>query len=113
MIPLPRILGHETGPEERFVLLMEPGALAFQGHFPGHPILPGVVQVDWAIQLGAQAFGPLGAFRRISNLKFMGLIQPGDTVDLRLTWTREKGKLGFQYLGESGRKSSGTVEFDA
>ena len=61
---------------------MDADLQAFQGHFPGHPVLPGVVQVDWAIRFGTRAFGDLGGFRGIDQLKFQALIRPGDVVEL-------------------------------
>jgi 3-hydroxymyristoyl/3-hydroxydecanoyl-(acyl carrier protein) dehydratase len=50
MMPLPPILA--SGPGARFRLAMDPAHPAFQGHFPDFPLLPGVVQVDWAARLG-------------------------------------------------------------
>jgi 3-hydroxymyristoyl/3-hydroxydecanoyl-(acyl carrier protein) dehydratase len=111
MTALPTVLRREAGEEEVFVLALEPDHLVFQGHFPGNPILPGVVQVDWAIRLGTQAFGPLGDFQGISNLKFMSIIQPLEPLELRLTFDREAGKLGFRYEGSTGRKSTGVIRF--
>jgi 3-hydroxymyristoyl/3-hydroxydecanoyl-(acyl carrier protein) dehydratase len=103
---LPTVLNHAAGPEETFTLVMDPELTAFQGHFPGHPVLPGVVQVDWAIRFGTQAFGELGAFRGIDQLKFQDRILPGEVVELRLSEPGQ-GRLRFNYLG----KSSGVVLF--
>jgi len=111
MTALPTVVRRESGEEEMFVLALEPDHLVFQGHFPGNPILPGVIQVDWAIRLGTEAFGPLGDFQGISNLKFMSIIQPLETLELRLTFDREAGKLGFRFDGPMGRKSTGVVLF--
>ena len=44
-MPLPKILKRAAGEEPVFTLFLEPEHLVFQGHFPGNPILPGVVQV--------------------------------------------------------------------
>ena len=110
---LPRILSHQSGEAQTFTLVLDPELLAFQGHFPGNPILPGVVQVDWAIRLGLRAFGPLGGFQGITHLKFMDLIRPGETVELRLSLDPGRAKLRFAFAGASGRKSSGVVLFAA
>lgn len=101
----------QSGAEELFVLTPESDDQAFLGHFPDNPILPGVVQVDWAIRLGTEAFGPLGNFRGFWNLKFMSIIRPKERLELRLTLDREAGKLGFRYDGPTDRKSSGVVLF--
>jgi 3-hydroxymyristoyl/3-hydroxydecanoyl-(acyl carrier protein) dehydratase len=111
MTALPKVLRRETGVEELFVLRPDQDNLAFQGHFPGNPILPGVIQVDWAIRFGAQVFGVLGDFLGISNLKFMSIIQPSETLELRLSYQRDVGRLEFRFDGATGRKSSGIVLF--
>ena len=113
MPTLPNILSHRSGAEEVFALDLDPGLLAFQGHFPGNPILPGVVQVDWAIRLGVIAFGPLGPFQGITQLKFLDLIHPGEALELHLTLDPDRRKLRFHFSAASGRKSTGVVVFGA
>jgi 3-hydroxymyristoyl/3-hydroxydecanoyl-(acyl carrier protein) dehydratase len=108
---LPTVLGRASGPDPTFTLAMDPELTAFQGHFPGNPILPGVVQVDWAIRFGTEAFGDLGGFRGIDHLKFQGLIQPGEVVDLQLGFEPGPGRLRFSYQAGAARKSSGVVLF--
>ena len=108
---LPSVLKRASGPEESFSLAMDAELTAFQGHFPGRPILPGVVQVDWAIAFGAQAFGDLGRFRGIQHLKFQDIIQPGEVVDLTLGFEPAAGRLRFRYLAGAVRKSSGVILF--
>lgn len=108
---MPIVVRRESGAEEAFVLALEPTHLAFQGHFPENPILPGVIQVDWAVRLGTEAFGPLGAFSGMHNLKFMGLVRPGESLTLFLTFDATAGKLSFRYEGETERKSMGTIHF--
>lgn len=94
-----------------FTLQMEPELLAFQGHFPGQPILPGVVQMDWAVQLGTAAFGDLGRFDGIHQLKFQGVIRPGETVELSLQVDADHRRLRFAYAVGAERRSAGTVLF--
>jgi hypothetical protein len=104
-------------------LALDPDLLGFQGHFPGDPILPGVVQVDWAIRFGTQAFGPLGRFCGLEKVKFLGLLRPGERVELQLSWapgrgadpagpdTPGAGRLRFKYLAKGGVRSTGEVRF--
>lgn len=113
MIALPRVVERESGVEELFILELDPEHLAFQGHFPDNPILPGVIQVDWAVRFGKEAFGPLGEFQGITKLKFTDLTRPGERVELFLTWDQESGKLGFRYQTSVGRKSTGIVVFSS
>jgi len=112
-MPLPKILKRAAGEEPVFTLFLEPEHLVFQGHFPGNPILPGVVQVEWAIRLGAEAFGDLGTFRGLERLKFQEITHPGETLELRLAFgaTPTAGRLRFTFAGASGPKSSGVAVF--
>jgi len=112
MATLPTVLNRASGPGATFTLAMDTDLQAFQGHFPGHPVLPGVVQVDWAIRFGAQAFGDLGRFRGIAQLKFQGLIRPGEVVALQLDHEPGPGRLRFRYLSGAEGRSSGVVLFD-
>lgn len=109
-MPLPRILSREAA---CFRLRLDPGHLAFEGHFPGQPILPGVVQLDWAARLGAEVFGPLGDFCGLRSLKFQGLIEPGSEVELSLDYRPGQGTLSFTYAQDAVRKSVGTFLFTA
>ncbi|MCX7749080.1 MAG: 3-hydroxyacyl-ACP dehydratase FabZ [Clostridia bacterium] len=61
----------------------------FQGHFPGHPIMPGVLIVEALAQTAGIAAaiqedqkGKLGVFASIESLKFKQQIVPGDTLRL-------------------------------
>jgi 3-hydroxymyristoyl/3-hydroxydecanoyl-(acyl carrier protein) dehydratase len=108
---LPTVLDRASGAEEAFTLVMDPDLTAFQGHFPGNPILPGVVQVDWAIRFGALAFGDLGRFRGVDQLKFQDLIQPGEVLELKLGFDPGHGRLRFRFQAGSARKSSGVILF--
>ena len=85
----------------------------FDGHFPGTPVLPGVIQISWAIHFGRQVFGALGEFRRLEKLKFQNVIQPGDTLMLALIWNAETRVLGFNYHGEAQTYSSGRITFSS
>jgi 3-hydroxyacyl-[acyl-carrier-protein] dehydratase len=62
----------------------------FQGHFPGRPIMPGVLQLEALAQLGAvllghmeQAKGKLGVFTGIDNVRFRRMVFPGDKLEMR------------------------------
>ncbi len=110
MMPLPPI--HPVGPLGQFRLQVPEHHPAFAGHFPGHPVLPGVVQVDWAIRLGQATFGDLGTFARITQLKFLRPIGPSDSITLVLSHDPERRLLAFSYEGDEGRRSSGTVGFE-
>jgi UDP-3-O-[3-hydroxymyristoyl] N-acetylglucosamine deacetylase/3-hydroxyacyl-[acyl-carrier-protein] dehydratase len=64
----------------------------FQGHFPGNPVMPGVLQVEAMAQTGGilalNSMDDPGAydtyFLKISNCRFKNMVKPGDTLILKL-----------------------------
>lgn len=97
----------------RLELAVPPDLLYFDGHFAGAPILPGVVQLDWAIAYGRRYFALPPHFRGVAALKFQHVIQPGDTVQLELLHDAAKGTLNFRYQSSDRQHASGRVLFDA
>jgi acyl-coenzyme A synthetase/AMP-(fatty) acid ligase/3-hydroxymyristoyl/3-hydroxydecanoyl-(acyl carrier protein) dehydratase len=83
--------------------------LYFDGHFDVAPILPGVVQVDWAIHYGRQYFALPPQFKGINQLKFQQVITPNLPVHLELVHDTSKGNLQFRYLSTVGQHASGRV----
>ncbi len=83
----------------------------FDGHFDGLALLPGVVQVDWAIRLARAHFAIRGEFRQLSALKFMRVIAPGAETELALQWRADTGELAFRYGDAAKPYSSGRVRF--
>jgi len=80
---------------------VDPGAWYLRGHFPGRPIMPGVLQVEALAQVGAvcglshEGFaGKLALFAGIEAVRFKRIVVPGDTLDLRCTITRLRGPVG-------------------
>ncbi|MDQ5851593.1 MAG: 3-hydroxyacyl-ACP dehydratase FabZ [Chloroflexota bacterium] len=73
----------------------------FAGHFPGNPIMPGVLQVEALAQVGAIALlsqpayrGKIVLFARIENVRFRKLVTPGDTLRLEVQLERMRGRIG-------------------
>ncbi len=95
------------------IIEMEPGKKAvgiknvtanepfFQGHFPGNPIMPGVLQVEALAQVGAVSVlsmeenkGKLVVFAGIDNLKFKKQVLPGDTLRLEVEIIQMRRNIG-------------------
>lgn len=86
--------------------------LYFDGHFDVAPILPGVVQVEWAIHYGRQYFALPPHFTGINVLKFQQVVQPEQAVQLELVHDTAKGSLNFRYTSAGGQHASGRVMFE-
>ena len=66
----------------------------FQGHYPGFPIVPGVILCECAMQAGAillsqfvKAGGGVPVATRLNDVKFKKMIRPGDTIQMEVTLT--------------------------
>jgi 3-hydroxyacyl-[acyl-carrier-protein] dehydratase len=71
------------------------------GHFPGYPVMPGVLIVEALAQVGAVLVmhdpanaGKLPFFARIDNCRFRQQVRPGDTLRLEVEVTSFRGPVG-------------------
>ena len=69
----------------------------FQGHFPGHPIMPGVLQLEAMAQVGSILLlrqpgwaGKIGYFMSADAVKFRKPVMPGDTLFIEVEMTTRK-----------------------
>lgn len=85
----------------------------FEGHFPGCPLLPGVIQVTWAIEFGRKHLTLPPQFASLSTMKFMRFIVPDSRVTLRLAFDATRRELTFQYREANAVCSEGVVGFAA
>ncbi len=108
--PPMRLLSHSAHAAE-LSLHIDAGLPQFDGHFPGHPVLPGVAQIDWAIRFGRELFALPPRFCGLDALKFQQIISPGLTVALSLSFKAEQGQLSFKYSSPRGLHASGRVLF--
>jgi acyl-coenzyme A synthetase/AMP-(fatty) acid ligase/acyl dehydratase len=99
----PRAEGMEVLAEARsgdtlhYELRVPPTLVHFAGHFPGLPILPGIVQVDWAMRLAADHLPAVRALASIDRLKFMAPVSPGAVLKLTLAHDAARRRVQFTY----------------
>ena len=111
---LPEVLQQiEDNGEWSLQLAVPPDLAFFSGHFPKAPVLPGVVQVDWALALGQRLMNLPEKFAGMEVLKFQQLVRPGDQVQLHLRFDPVRGKLYFAYRNETATCSSGRIQLEA
>lgn len=82
--------------------------LYFDGHFPGNPVLPGIVQTHWAVHYAREHWGDLGEFTGLEAVKFQQLVVPSTRLQLELDYSPAKGKLYFSYRTEPGMANPAT-----
>jgi hypothetical protein len=91
----PRLLGEHATPSGHVFDLKLPLDLAlFDDHFRSAPVVPGVMQVAWAIAFGARRYGPM-ACGTMDAVKFRRLVRPGDRLQLELVHEAARGHLHF------------------
>jgi UDP-3-O-[3-hydroxymyristoyl] N-acetylglucosamine deacetylase/3-hydroxyacyl-[acyl-carrier-protein] dehydratase len=73
----------------------------FEGHFPNHPIMPGVLQLEAIAQVAgilmlkqAENFGQLAYFMAAESVKWRQPVRPGDTLVIDVELTKARGKIG-------------------
>lgn len=71
------------------------------GHFPGNPVVPGVLMVESAAQVAAVCAlthpdqqGKFGVFAGIDDVRFTRIVRPGDELSIQIEVERLRGRLG-------------------
>jgi len=83
---------------------------AYTGHFPGQPILPGVVLLDAALHALAKVRGNPAASGQIKSAKFLSPVLPGEPLMLHYTASAE-GAFRFEIRSTARVVASGAVAF--
>ena len=90
----------------------------FQGHFPGAPIMPGVLQIEALAQaagvlavesLGLADSGKLVYFMAIENAKFRSPVTPGVLLDLKAEFVQKRARV-CKFAGEASVDGKVTCE---
>ncbi|RUM37260.1 MAG: 3-hydroxyacyl-[acyl-carrier-protein] dehydratase FabZ [Desulfobulbus sp.] len=93
-----RILAYEKGKTITGLKNVSMGEPYFQGHFPGEPVMPGVLILEGMAQVASVlAFlsldaiqGKLVFFAGMDNVRFRKVVYPGDQLILKLVFTKQK-----------------------
>ena len=95
------ILELVPGESARARWTLTPDTPFLAGHFPGEPIMPGVIIVEALAQTGALAAlstpdgaGKLALFAGVDKCRFKRPVRPGDTLDMQTRVTRVRGPIG-------------------
>jgi 3-hydroxymyristoyl/3-hydroxydecanoyl-(acyl carrier protein) dehydratase len=109
---LPRILQREVGADYcRLQLAVPHKSPYFDAHFPGAPILPGVVQLKWAEHFARELLGLNGPFLGMQKVKFQNLVRPGMELELQLQYSAGSGRLEFSFRSDGGQHSQGRMNY--
>jgi 3-hydroxyacyl-[acyl-carrier-protein] dehydratase len=100
-IMIDRILDYERGKTITGLKNVSMGEPFFQGHFPGEPVMPGVLMLEGMAQTGAvlaylsadDITGKLFYFAGLDGVRFRRMVRPGDQIIYKLEMLRQKGKL--------------------
>lgn len=88
-----------------------------QGHFPGNPIVPGVILCEMAAQcscllMADKVKGKTTLYAGMNNVKFKNPVRPGDTVSFTCTFLKAIGPFHFmKAVGYNGDKLALSGEF--
>jgi 3-hydroxymyristoyl/3-hydroxydecanoyl-(acyl carrier protein) dehydratase len=115
--PLPRdvepVEEHEHGGIWTLSLRVPLDLIYFPGHFPQAPVLPGAVQIAWALSFASMRLGTPLRCHTMEALKFQQLMRPGDHADLTLRHDWVRHKLHFAYRDGDKAYSSGRLAWSA
>lgn len=96
-----KIIDLKPGEEAVGIKNISAGEIFFQGHFPGHPIFPGVLIIEALAQVGAVAIlslaenkGKIVLFAGVDGFRFRKPVLPGDCLRLEVKLTKMRGPIG-------------------
>jgi 3-hydroxymyristoyl/3-hydroxydecanoyl-(acyl carrier protein) dehydratase len=106
----PVLSQHDDDVHLRLVMEITPELSWFQGHFPGNPVLPGIVQVHWAVIASRFLFSVGSGPHEIKHLKFKSVVTPSRIIELALCRLTEN-EVQFDYSSLGQQHSQGRLIF--
>ncbi|MEM9478368.1 MAG: bifunctional UDP-3-O-[3-hydroxymyristoyl] N-acetylglucosamine deacetylase/3-hydroxyacyl-ACP dehydratase [Verrucomicrobiota bacterium] len=97
-----RIIGFEGEKKGRGLKQVSINEEYFNGHFPGHPIMPGVLQVEAMAQVASillmrmsENAGKIGYFMSADKVKFRKPVRPGDSLVIEVEILKTRSRIGY------------------
>jgi 3-hydroxyacyl-[acyl-carrier-protein] dehydratase len=115
-----RVLSLELGERIHAVKAVSFNEQFFQGHFPGRPIMPGVLQIEAMAQAAAvlaietlelAGSGKLVYFMAIDGAKFRSPVEPGCLLDLKVSFLQKRSRV-CKFRGEASVEGKLTCEVE-
>jgi 3-hydroxymyristoyl/3-hydroxydecanoyl-(acyl carrier protein) dehydratase len=109
----PEVLEEFRGRSSLERLCLVPRDLScFPGHFPDLPVVPGVLQLDWAMELVAELLDATPRIEAIESLKLLAPLEPGGRFRIRVRVTPE-ARVDLKIWSEGAEHARGRVRLDA
>lgn len=83
----------------------------FKGHFPDSPVLPGVVQIHWAVHFAKKFFNIAGHVKNSPSIKFMNILSEKQKVTLKIEKSEDHSYISFIYFDDSQIYSKGCLYY--
>lgn len=80
-----------------------------EGHFDKKAVLPGVVQIGWAIACVESSRGIEFSFHSLKSIKFTSLVLPPTEMKMTIKFDEKKGMIKFQSHTPKGKCASGII----
>jgi 3-hydroxymyristoyl/3-hydroxydecanoyl-(acyl carrier protein) dehydratase len=108
---IPRVLSWvDELSRHKLLLAVLPEMECFEGHYPGNPILPGIVQLHWAIGFSTNLLDLSGVPLDIKRLKFKNIVQPPRVIEL-VVGKSSTNTVQFQFSSVGHIHSTGSLIF--